>query len=113
MPSVHITPPPLSTQSMADLMCTVVVLCEGENEQKRHFWAYLGIKPSMAKAFHEACASGCFNLEDFGTVIEYGEGVQIPSAVQKRMERYYGVDHEYEAHLRETLAVLQEQNGQQ
>jgi hypothetical protein len=103
---IHITPPPLSTQSMADLMCTVVVLCRGENEQGHHFWAYLGIKPSMARAFHEACEHDYFNLEEYGTVIEYGEGDDVPAAVRKRMERYYGVDHEYEKHLRETLETL-------
>jgi hypothetical protein len=104
---IEITPPPLSTQSMADLMCTVVVLCRGENEYGHKFWAYLGIKPSMAKAFHDACEQGRFNLEEYGTVIEYGEGNYVPAPVRKRMERYYGVDHEFEHHLRETLEALQ------
>lgn len=104
---IEISPPPLSTQSMADLMCTVVVLCRGENEYGHKFWAYIGLKPSMAKAFHEACESASFNLEEYGTVIEYGEGSYVPSVVRKRMERYYGVDHEYEDHLREALQMLE------
>jgi hypothetical protein len=107
MGSVTITPPPLSSQSMADLMCTVMVLCQGENEQGHQFWAYIGIKPSMAKAFREACGTPSFNLEDYGTVIEYGEGDEVPVHVQKRMERYYGADHRYEETLLQTLETLE------
>lgn len=106
MVTPHITPPPLSTQSMADLMCDVVVLCRGQNEFGRSFWAYLGIKPSMARTFHDACENGDFNLEDYGTVIEYGEGDFVPDHVRSRMERYYGVDHQYSEHLKETIELF-------
>ena len=91
---------------MADLMCMVIVFCSGKNERGQTFWAYMGIKPSMAKAFREACESFAFNLEDYGTVIEYGEGEEVPAHVQQRMERYYGVDHAYETELLQTLESL-------
>ncbi len=110
MGTVHLTPPPLSTQSMADLLCTVVVLCHGVSAHNRPFWAYLCIKPSMAKLFKDACNSGAFNLEDYGTIIEYGEGDTVPPHVQRRMERYYGVNHCYESTLFEYTRELQEQN---
>lgn len=106
MSLVHITPPPLSSQSMADLMCMVIVFCSGKNEHGQIFWAYMGIKPSMARAFREACEEGTFNLQDYGTIIEYGEGDEVPEQVRKRMERYYGVDHEYERTLLRTLESL-------
>lgn len=99
MAVLHITPPPLSSQSMTDLMCDVVVLCRGQNEFSHPFWAYIGIKPSMARAFHDACENGDFNLEDYGTVMEYGEGEIVPQHVRERMERYYGADHQYSQHL--------------
>lgn len=105
MQPVQLTPPPLSPQSMADLMCTVMVLCRGTNEHNHPFWAYLCLKPSMAKLFHEACA-GAFNLEDYGTVIEYGEGDDVPFPVRQRMERRYGVDHDYEARLHDLAEAL-------
>jgi len=91
---------------MADLMCTVMVLCQGENEQGHAFWAYILIKPSMARAFREACGKEAFNLEDYGTVIEYGEGDEVPLHVQNRMERFYGADHHYEDTLLHALETI-------
>lgn len=106
MANREIPPPPLSSQSMADLMCTVVVFCSGKNAYGRQFWAYLGVKPSMAKAFRTACDSGTFNLEDYGTVIEYGEGEEVPFHVQQRMEQYYGADSNYETRLLRLVETL-------
>lgn len=108
MPIVQITPPPLSTQSMADLLCMLIVLCRGKIAEGRPFWAYMCIKPSMAKAFHESCG-GAFNLEDYGTIIEYGEGTEVPEQVKRRMEHHYGADHHYEDALREAVEKLQNQ----
>jgi hypothetical protein len=97
--TIHMTPPPLSPQSMADLLCTIIVLCHATHRDRKPFWAYLCIKPSMAKAFKEARDKGNFNLEDFGTIIEWGDGNEVPSAVKQRMERDYGVNHNYESQL--------------
>lgn len=108
MPIVQITPPPLSTQSMTDLLCTLIVLCRGKTAAGKIFWAYMCIKPSMAKAFRDA-GLGTFNLEDFGTIIEYGEGEEVPEQVRSRMERYYGVDHHYETTLAAAIEKLQNQ----
>lgn len=108
MPIVEITPAPLSTQSMADLLCTLIVLCRGKNSQGKDFWAYMCIKPSMAKSFREAC-QGSFNLEDFGTIIEYGEGENVPEQVRERIELYYGANHHYETMLAASVEKLQNQ----
>lgn len=93
---------------MADLLCTLIVLCRGKSLGGREFWAYMCIKPSMAKAFRDAC-QGIFNLEDYGTIIEYGEGKDVPGAVRERMQRYYGIDHDYEATLTAAIEKLQNQ----
>ncbi len=84
------------------------MLCRGKTETGKAFWAYMCIKPSMAKAFRDACQE-TFNLEDYGTIIEYGEGEIVPEQVQNRMERYYGVDHHYEATLSAAIEKLQSQ----
>ena len=59
----------------------------------------------MAEAFKRAQDSGSFSLEDFGTILESGEGSDVPSDVQKRMERDYGAKHNYEDLL---LAVIED-----
>lgn len=105
MSSVTITPPPLSAQSMADLLCTIVLLCRGKTTDNQDFWAYLCIKPSMAASFKEAQGKGNYNLEDFGTILESGIGALVPADVAARMERDYGVRHDYEEQM---LRVIDE-----
>lgn len=104
---LQMTPPPLSSQSMADLLCTIMVLCQGQQNGKP-FWAYLCVKPSMAKAFKEARDKGAaFNLEEYGTIIEHGEGKDVPMDVRKRMERDYGVRHDYEEQLLQVIENIE------
>ena len=93
---VHITPPPLSSQSMADLLCTIVLLCRGKDMYNRPFWAYMCIKPSMADSFRKARDSGKFNMGDYGTIIEAGEGSEVPADIKDRMARDYGAQEDYE-----------------
>lgn len=92
-------PAPLSPQSMADLMCTLIILCRGTDEQNRAIWAYLCIKPSMASAFKAARERGDMDISDYGTILESGEGEEPPAAVKARMERDYGVNHGLEEAL--------------
>lgn len=99
------TPPPLpiSQSAMADLLCTIMVLCKGSDNRGSPCWAYMCVKPSMAKSFKEARAKGGFNLEEYGSVIEYGSGIEPSDEVKKRMERDYGMNHDYEDALLRTV----------
>ena len=107
---VHITPPPLSTQSMADLLCTLVLLCRGKDMYSRPFWAYMCIKPSMAESFRKARDEGNFNLGDYGTIIEAGEGNIVPQDVKDRMSRDYGVQEDYEDQLMRIVETIKQDN---
>ena len=105
MGQVQITPPPLSSQALADLMCTIILLCHARHEDGSPFWAYLCIKPSMAKAFQEARDSGTMDIEEFGTVLEWGEGEEVPPETRAHMERDYAVKHDYEKQLLQAIQV--------
>lgn len=107
---VHITPPPLSSQSMADLLCTIVLFCRGQDMYKRDFWAYMCIKPSMAEAFRKARDAGSFNLGDFGTIIEAGEGLDAPVEIKARMASDYGVKDDYEEDLVRAIRTMRPQS---
>ena len=96
MSTMHITPPPLSDHAMADLLCTIMILCRGNTPTGSPFWAYMCIKPSMAQAFKEARERGAFALGDFGTLIESGEDIDPPLEIQQRMERDFGMNHHFE-----------------
>lgn len=100
--------PPLSPQSVADLLCTIIILCRGKSAENKPIWAYLCIKPSMASAFKFARERGDVDIADYGTVIESGEGQEPPSQIKARMERDYGVNHAFEDEIFATLAAHQE-----
>ena len=95
---------------MADLLCTIMLLCHAKHADGRPFWAYMCIKPSMAKAFKDARDRGKFHLEDYGSIIESGEGCDVPSAIRQRMEREYGVRHDYESQLLKAIDTLKSQH---
>ena len=97
--SIHITPPPLSEQSMDDLLSTIMVFCEANDERGEPFWSYLCLKPSMAEAFKAARETGKMDLQEYGTIIEWGRGNEVPGDVRTRMERDFGVNHGYEQDL--------------
>ena len=103
---IQVTPPPLSTQAMADLLCTLMLLCRGIDDDGQPFWAYMCIKPSMTKAFREAIDSGDVHLEEFGTIIESGPGSEVPPDIAQRMQRDYGVNHHYEDELLATAQSI-------
>jgi hypothetical protein len=84
----------------------MVLLCRGTDAYQRRFWAYICIKPSMAEAFTKARESGDFVLSDYGTIIEAGEGEEVPADVQLRMVRDYGVKANYEEELLRTAFSL-------
>ncbi len=73
-----------------------MVLTRGKLEGGVPFWAYMCIKTNMAAAFKEAQDRGNFDLEDYGTVLEWGEGENPPAEVQARMQRDYGMRADYE-----------------
>ena len=109
---VHITPPPISSQAMADLLSTIVILCQGKDRNEQDFWAYMCIKPSMAESFKAAQIAGNMNLGDFGTIIEAGEGIEAPDEVKARMQRDYGVREDYEEQLIKAIEdIKRKQNG--
>jgi len=111
MPGVEITPPPLSSQSMADLLCTIILLCRGTGTDGKPFWAYMCVKPSMAQAFKDAQDKGSFHLEDYGTILEMGEGEDVPPDVKARMEREYGINHNYEDELLKSIEAIVSQES--
>lgn len=99
--STGVTPP------VTDLLSVIIMLCQGENEHGQPFWAYLCISPTMAKAFDDARKSGQFNLAEYGTIIESGEGETVPDTIKTRMQNDYGVRDDYEQQLSHAIDRIQ------
>ncbi len=70
-----------------------VLLVRGETPDGKKIYAYVAIRADKLESFMEAQKSGTFYPEDYGIVIESGEGE--PSAeIKKKMTDEYGFNHE-------------------
>jgi hypothetical protein len=84
--------PSRADQALAE-KTVCVLLVRGENPDGGPIYAYVAVRADRLEAFMEAQSSGLFYPEDFGVIIEAGEGT--PSAeVRKKMEEEYGFNHQ-------------------
>lgn len=98
--------PSTSQDSFADLLSTIIVFVNGELAEGGRYWAYLAMKPTMAKPFMDARDGRRCELEDFGTIIEWGKGDKPPAEVIERMQREYAADPDYEQKLLKKLSEI-------
>ena len=70
-----------------------VLLVRGESPEGKKIYAYLAIRADKLESFMEAQKSGTFFPEDYGIVIETGEG-EPSDEVKAKMTKEYGFNHE-------------------
>ncbi len=78
----------------------ITVLTQGKLADGRDYWAYVEMSPAKFTSFQKAKTQGGFTMQDFGEVVEWGEGAEVPEEVRARMEAENGVRHGLEAALR-------------
>lgn len=70
-----------------------ILLVRGESPDSKKIFAYLAIRADKLEAFMEAQKQGTFYPEDYGIVIEAGEG-EPSDEVKQKMTKEYGFNHE-------------------
>ncbi|MDE3016061.1 MAG: hypothetical protein KGI29_03965, partial [Pseudomonadota bacterium] len=60
-----------------------ILLVRGESPEGKKIFAYLGIRADRLEAFMEAQKKGTFYPEDYGIIIEAGEGEPSDAVKQK------------------------------
>jgi hypothetical protein len=70
-----------------------VLLVRGENPQGARIYAYVAVRADRLEAFMSAQTQGTWYPENFGVILESGEGEPSPE-VRERMTREYGFNHE-------------------
>lgn len=70
-----------------------ILLVRGENPDTNKIYAYVAIRADKLEAFMEAQKQGTFYPEDYGIIIESGEG-EPSEAVKQKMTKEYGFNHE-------------------
>ena len=69
-----------------------VLLVRGENTEGKNIYAYLAIRADKLEAFMEAQKTDTFFPEDYGIVIESGEG-EPSDEIKHKMTQEYGFNH--------------------
>ncbi len=70
-----------------------ILLVRGETPDNKKIFAYVAVRADKLESFMQAQKQGTFYPEDYGIVIESGEGE--PSAeIKEKMTKEYGFNHE-------------------
>ncbi len=70
-----------------------VLLVRGESPESSPIYAYVAVRADRLEEFMQAQQGGMFYPEDFGVIIESGEG-EPSTEVRQRMEKDYGFNHD-------------------
>jgi len=70
-----------------------ILLIRGENPEGGKMYAYVAVRADKLESFMEAQKSGTFFPEDYGMILESGEG-EPSDDVKQRMTQEYGFNHE-------------------
>jgi len=70
-----------------------VLLVRGESPEGKKIYAYLAIRADKLESFMEAQKQGTFFPEDYGIVLETGEG-EPSDEVKLKMTQEYGFNHD-------------------
>ncbi|MBY0407042.1 MAG: hypothetical protein K2Q01_05070 [Rickettsiales bacterium] len=70
-----------------------VLLVRGESPDGKKIFAYLALRADKLESFMEAQKQGTFFPEDFGIVLEAGEG-EPSDEIKHKMTQEYGFNHE-------------------
>lgn len=82
----------------------ILVLVRGKLLDGKPHYAYASIPESRYHAFKDAESAGNFNLRYFGEILAHGEGNEPPDEVKRRVEREYGVNHQFEDEFADWIA---------
>ena len=70
-----------------------ILLVRGENPDGGTIYAYVAIRADRLEAFMEAQKQGTFYPEDYGIIVESGEG-EPSDEVKEKMTKEYGFNHD-------------------
>jgi hypothetical protein len=70
-----------------------ILLVRGESPDGSAIYAYVAVRADKLEAFMEAQKSGMFYPEDFGVIVESGEG-EPTDEIRQKMETEYGFNHQ-------------------
>ena len=81
-----------------------ILLIRGENPEGTKLYAYVAVRADKLEDFMEAQKSGTFFPEDYGIILESGEG-EPTDDVKAKMTSEYGFNHEAMKDIEDSTAA--------
>ena len=78
------------------------------NIDNKDYWAYLMLPARNYDAFMEAQSKGLCNIKEYGDVVEWGEGIEPPPDILKKLEAEYGIMPQISDNLHEMENSLED-----
>ena len=85
-----------------------ITFITGKKPDSSHYWAYLAIPTENFTLYQAAAEYGDFNLEDYATVIAFGDGQQPPEDIKQTIYNKYKLDDEFEDNLLAVRILMDE-----
>lgn len=98
-----------------------MLLVRGESPEGGPIYAYVAVRADRLEDFMKAQQEGLFHPDDYGVIVEAGEG-EPDEEVRKRMEEEYGFNHQAmldipttasEGELAENMRLIRERQQQE
>ncbi len=70
-----------------------ILLVRGEDPKGMPIFAYVAVRADKLESFMEAQKHGLFYPEDYGVIVEAGEG-EPTDDIRQKMEKEYGFNHQ-------------------
>lgn len=96
----------------------VVLFDSGTTTDGKDFWLYIAVKSRKYKEFlHLATRRAIISYKDYGDILHYGFGQEVPEEIKQEMKKKYGSDERYEKWLKHDIEksrqlFLKEKTGQ-
>jgi hypothetical protein len=86
--------------AVLDKDSAIIVCNRGKLTDGTPYWVYLAVKPSRYEELLRMTAEGRYIVfEEYGRILNYGTGSEIPEDIKEEMRWEYGWDDHYMVHL--------------
>lgn len=84
---------PNHSERNASEKAVCILLVRGESPDAKPIYAYVAVRADRLQEFMDAQKTDTFYPEDYGVIVEAGEG-EPDDVVREKMEREYGFNHQ-------------------
>lgn len=101
--------PPREVLEEADKDVEILMLVKGTKADGKKFWCYLMVLPSKLMDFKKAEIAGDYILEDYGRIVEMGEGDEPDEDTKQRMADEHGANPNLEQEVLDAVKSAHEE----